>query len=661
MNQMLKGFLCVAALATTGAQAVAPYYSIRSQGLDSARELVGWTNHTHLYDKDGFYGSFAIIPEFTRSFRSSRIAETLFGPSINSSCDSDCTSIGISGSRVAGRSCCDWLADYFGLPTDFQSTVSFRPRISNFLVDFNLYLGLNEWMCGLYMELKLPVVYTRWNLRACENVINAGVNGYDAGYFTPTVTTGEGLNAVPRSNLLCSFQDFMNGRTPNLPGVTFNPLTNSVISFCNHHKSGVAELRAILGWDFLQGENYHFGLGIRAAAPTGTRPDGDVLFEPIVGNGKQWELGGQLTTHWTFWRSDCDDANLSFWVEANLTTLFKARQRRAFDLCGRGANSRYMLAERLGTPVTNLFAGPVQASAVAPVAQFKNELTTVANLTTLDVKVKSSIQADVLALFNYTHCGFSFDLGYNFWGRSCERIERDCDCGLPFAANTWALKGDAHVYGFTRSDATTAPNTAVALSATENNATINAGTNTPCTGSFSGIQRQNPNIDNPNLAWVSTSGINQQIQAIPNVTGANLAQTNTSLQPVFLSLNDIDYGAARTRGLSSSIFAHFSYTWMDAECWVPFLGVGGKVEFAHHKRNSDCGDFCGDFCDDFCSTSCGTSCSTNSCFTNSCATTTNCFTSNSCGISSCNDSCSGCNITNISQWGIWLKGGISFN
>lgn len=39
----------------------------------------------------------------------------------------------------------DWLADYFGLPRDCQSTVSFKPSISNFILDYSFYLGLDSW------------------------------------------------------------------------------------------------------------------------------------------------------------------------------------------------------------------------------------------------------------------------------------------------------------------------------------------------------------------------------------------------------------------------------------------------------------------------------------------------------------------------------------
>jgi hypothetical protein len=81
----------------------------------------------------------------------------------------------------------------------------------------------------------------------------------------------------------------------------------------------------------------------------------------------------------------------------------------------------------------------------------------------------------------------------------------------------------------------------------------------------------------------------------------------------------IDYDGARTKGMSNKVFGHIAYSWNDREV-VPYLGLGGEVEFG---RNNDCD----------CSTTCSTSCSTD---------------------------CSCCKYASLSQWGIWLKGGVSF-
>ena len=87
-----------------------------SQSVNAARELAGWENFVNLDTEHGSYGTIAINPEFTLSFRPERIAQCFFGDSI---LDYK-TTFTVAGSR-AERFDAHWLADYFGLPTDFAS------------------------------------------------------------------------------------------------------------------------------------------------------------------------------------------------------------------------------------------------------------------------------------------------------------------------------------------------------------------------------------------------------------------------------------------------------------------------------------------------------------------------------------------------------------
>ena len=53
-----------------------------------------------------------------------------------------------SGSR-AERQAGDILADYFGLPVDFSSTVNFSPHISNTIIDFDWFQAFDAYLPGL--------------------------------------------------------------------------------------------------------------------------------------------------------------------------------------------------------------------------------------------------------------------------------------------------------------------------------------------------------------------------------------------------------------------------------------------------------------------------------------------------------------------------------
>jgi len=676
MNKTQKTIFALTMLASVGHVAAdnsvgcntTTYYSARSQGVNAVREMVGWQDLINRCNEDKFYGSFAVVLEYGQTFRNSRICECLFGNGLsnaltstsncNTSCNTGCKtecepecgdcSINISGSCVTGRGANDWLADYFGLPTDFQSTVSFSPRVRNFVADLEFYVGLDEWAEGLYFRLNVPICHTKWSLRPCESDITPGVNPYLAGYFGPDVVGRDELNV----NALA----FFSGQVPDLteqdPSVTFQPLRFSKwgVDDCSgdHKKTRVADLSAVLGYNFVCTENGYFGLNLRASAPTGNRPEGEFLFEAIVGNGHHWTLGGGLNAHYVLWSSEEDDSNFSFYLDANVSHMFNAKQCRSFDLCEAGSNSRYMLAQQLTANVEGLEGNPATTTdGVSPTSgytpsdkQFNNVFAPVANLTGSSVNVKVAVQGDVALKFSYaSDCGFSWDLGYNFWGKSCERVEpRKCNNSNGVDLSNWALKGDAYVYGFESSTSAT-PNAPFALAATESGATIFTGTNLANTGMCD--DDTNPNIDNAQFAYIQVAPpALTPAEPLFGLTGEpdtdTADETRTSIQPVTLADATINYSG--NRGISNKIFTHLNYTWKDNEDWVPFIGIGASAEFGQSCRKG-----------------CESSCDTNACNTSSSCST------NACETTPCGDVKRSCVSCALSQWAVWVKGGISFN
>jgi hypothetical protein len=553
---------------------VAPFVQWRSQGRDTARKLVGTTSHhVYLHDMESFYGTFNITPQYDQTFQNDKLLECYFGSSLT-----NCNSITIAGTQAAALDVRkDWMAENFYLPRDFKSTIEFSPKVQNFLVDFNLYVGLDEWVKGLYFRIYGPVVNNRVALHPCESIQNEGTVGYAPGFFSSST--------VPANTLLHSALSFFNGNTTiTVPGIITTPLLKAKIADDKKSTTGFAELRGELGWNYLH-EDYHFGFNIQAAAPTGKRPHGEFIFETQVGNGKHWELGAGLSAHWTMWRSEDDEKHLDFVFEADVTHLFNASQMRTFDLIGR-PNSRYMLAAKVNLkPTVDLFGNTVAGGAAGTVtpasSQFNDEYSPVANITTRDVNVSIGVQGDIVAMLNYTHRGFSFDLGYNYWGMSHEHIElKDSNCAPMFPVNTWALKGDAQVYGF-RAD----NSDPIALSATESMATIHQGTNIPNAGTTPDTAANtNIGIDNKQFAQVSNDTPSVVINVNPTLPSE---QIRTSIQPIFITVDDLNINGAETRGSSNKFFTHFSYTWVDREDWIPYLGIGFYAEFGNTGQDDE--------------------------------------------------------------------------
>jgi hypothetical protein len=591
-------------------QQVVTFISPRSQTCNVEQMLAGWENVIHRPDRLGCYGALAFTLEATSSFRSERINQCLFGEDIIQ-CKKEETEwrdfIIVSGSQTENRiPQKDWLADYFGLPTDFKSIVKFRPRVHNFIFNTHFFFGLNGIKDGLYIRFELPFVYANWDLNIKESVLQKGTNGYSPGYFN---TTG-----IERNKLLSHFTSFISGfKVPKTDNFIFEPLKNAKMDYKSRRLVRFSELSAIIGYDHFINGYHHMGTGLQCAAPCGNRPKGEYLFEPMIGNGHHWECGVELSAYFRTWTNNTEDIFTEFFFDAVITHLFGTRQRRSFDL-KKSSNSRYILMQKLSPIISDNLTG----DGITPIAQYAAEIAPVANITTFDINVSVNVQADIAFMYSYTKQKNSWSFGYSLWRRGCETITiKNSD---QFPENIWALKGDAYLFGFVAQHITSADlpvGTPVALSATEHNATINSGTNFPKKGLSSDssikqnqiiLAQRNQYIDNPQPAF---AGNNQWLVASMNDTRP-INQINTSIQPQFITFEDIDINSAATSGFSQKIFTHFNHKIAEGSSVESYLGIGAEIEFGRQAGPTP-------------------------------------------AIGA--DKCINCA---LSYWGMWLKGGISF-
>jgi hypothetical protein len=539
-------FFITALLPADRATCVCPtvtYIPIHSQSFNTMRTLAGNLEHLYLPHAQQWYVTLSCTPEYIKSFRPERIVQSLFGTDIIR-CKNTLT---ISGSGIQNRKNSEWLADYFGLPTDFKSYVTFNPRVKNKLIDNYLFLGLDGITPGLFASIDMPLVQTIWGLNYCETVTNPGSRGYIDGYFAPTT--------LARSELVPDFTSFITGcATPHIPDALFHPLMNARMSTCERTYSSFSDPQILLGYIFYNTKMAHMELHARASFPVGNRPRGDFLFEPIIGDGYHKELGGGISMHWTHYEPE-EHAAVRLDLQCDAVHLFETCQRRSFDLKGK-PNSRYMLAQQMGTPIEDRLSGPAGTEPIQ--AQFKKLFTPVANLTTCDCKVSNAAQIDFTFLFSYLTDNDSWSFGYGIWSCSPDKITL---CDTHIEPNTWALKGDAQLYGFDQHDG----NKPVALSATQSAATIHAGTNKG--------DAQNPAIDNPQAAYVNHT---HPLSPAPSSTPAQTI--NTSVQPIFLSTSDIDINSARSHGFANRIMSHWAHTWQ-GDHFTGTFGFGAEVEF----------------------------------------------------------------------------------
>jgi len=628
MKNISRITICLSFLLTSNSlfAAVLPFLSFRSQEFNDVRELVCWQKQTNKFGMDKNYATFALTTEFMDSFDSEDITKALFCDALSKSiCSNSCSTIKIQGTKFPNRTSNALLAEYFYLPTDFSSEVKFHPSVENFLIDANLYIGLDGWCKGLYFRIHSPLCHTRYNLNMCERTLDTGSLNYDTGYFnntyTPIYDRGGALSVhgISRNALLNSFTEYAcQGKSlPNDTTSTYYPLNYARFGTASHSKTAFADITAALGYNFLLEQDYTFGISIRAVTPTGNRPTGRWIFEPIVGNKHHCEIGAGINSSYQIWKNACENKDVSLYLDANVSYLCKAHECRTFDLCDKPL-SRYMLALKFDDTVKNLTARqPDETTFIAPLAQFTGEFMPLANLTTIPVNV-SATQGEMVIKCAYTHNNFEWDLGYNLWGRSCEKIKKCRPINIP--EKTWALKGDAFVYGFPFDPTPNRINQpGIPLSASQSKSTIFNGTNNYPDGALiedgtlQAFWNQNPVIDNNLRAFDATTPTNNILTThligdiVAGFSYWRCVQTSYP-EPEYINECDIDIKSASSRGLSQKVFTNFNYTWNETCKCTRYLGFGAEIEFG---KNSMC-------------------------------------TSNSCAFCS------------LSQWGVWIKGGITF-
>lgn len=552
MNQIFKGLLAGALIATVGVATAEdnssrstfgkPYFQGRSQGENLARRLVGDAHELYRCDFDCINGVLAVIPEWSQTFDRNELG-SYFSFRTPNTANSNVMLFRGSDVVVTGTELpTDIRAENFLLPSTFEGLVALKPQKQDFIADINFRLNLDEWLCGLYFEVDVPINWTRWNvhLKTPTEVAQPGFISIDS------VNTGTGVGTVvapftakaPVETIINAWKGETDGQltfasaTPIAsPGVNPIQITIERMNYGkingSQSKAGVADLNFILGYNFLCNDCYHIGANLRATAPTGTRPEAEYLFEPIVGNGRHTTLGAGLNGHAILWENGCDQS-FSLWFDSAVYTLFNAKQKRTFDLIGNGIGSRYLLFKRFspnedGTPT------------------FANTFVPGPNVTTIETKVKINVAGEAVLMFDYQRCGFTFDAGYGIWGRTNEKITATGEI-LP---QTYGLLGGTPIDNF-NADGTLNP----ALPANRTNSTVRInGTNASSLG------------DGPAL---------------------------TAAVPVFVTTANLDLvGGAAPSALSHKVFTHLGYTWEGCD-YSPFFGLGGEVEFSgKHNRAFD--------------------------------------------------------------------------
>lgn len=376
----------------------------RSLGMNTAHWLTSYRQVLPGCDEyaDSFW---KILVEYGQSFRGDQISKYLFGGN----------KLRFTGSAVRNRKSTDLLADYLGLPTTYQGTIHFNPKIENILISLTYRLLLDKWFPGGYFQVNAPIAVTRTFLGITEKRSKKpNLSLLPAGYMAPDeVRPASSICQALSGNFL--FGDMKEpwdfGRfTPRM-----------------QQRYGLAGLNLFLGWNWEANINRHLGAYILVVAPTGSKIRSRRVFSPVIGNGNMWELGLGTEGHYSFIKND--DHDFGIWFNGVFTHQFKTDQIRTFGLKNKGRLSQYMLLKRLEAP------------------NHIDELVNGVDFATRAVRVGGSMLGDASIKLAYYYSKFGVETGYNVYGKSREKLFLMCDI-YPSDLNhkLFGLKGTSGSY-----------------------------------------------------------------------------------------------------------------------------------------------------------------------------------------------------------------------
>lgn len=518
----------------------------RTQGISGVYEVSEWMNYAQLCHFLHVSGTVSAHLSAECSFKADQIRDYIFGS----------PAITISGSRIAQRGANDILADYFGLPSDYQAIITSDPKIKNVALHLSSYFTLcsrerANRIDNLYLSIAAPLIYSRWDLDLKEEIIDEGKNFHPAGYI------GKGTRRIERGSLAPDLITALKGK--NVFGDMLDPLHYGKIDD-SQSGTGIADVLVLIGWHTQFQKNRHASVFFRLGIPTGTRPSAEFLFEPQIGNNHHWEIGCGVSAYTQFWQSKNQESALALAFRASIAHLAATAQRRSFDLKN-GVGSRYMLLEAMGTPVDS----DIQIPAGNPLkVQYQGLLLPAIHATTLNCRISVGYQADISCVFRLTKSAFDVDIGYNFWTRDKEKlVERDC-----LTADRYALKGDASLYGFSPGGLRF-----IGLNATQQEATLFAGQGAG-NGNFA-----NSNADN---AVINGGGLQQLTAADAAALSIAVASSRGSNPPSLLDDSALNESSALSlHARIQSFFIQGTYS-PDLACGdrAVYGAIGLQINFA---------------------------------------------------------------------------------
>ena len=278
----------------------------------------------------------------------------------------------------------DIIHDYANARNTLQANYKFEPYQTVWGARLSYQQDLDKLLDGLFFRINAPIV-------SVKNNINL------------TTLTASTKETLPGGTTDVSFLDYLSGNVENTSANDKQlALKYAKIDGASHSSSGVADIDVMLGYTFVHKERYRAGINIDVLFPTGKTPKGDLLFEPVHGNGHHWGLGCGLDLGLTLYKRE--DKSIELMIAGQYKYLFDGTEKRTLD---------YIRVD--GTkPSAGYYnqGGQTGVAGVFPLA----------NILTQDIKVTPGSLFDGILALAFNIGNFTFDIGYNLYAKEAEKV-----------------------------------------------------------------------------------------------------------------------------------------------------------------------------------------------------------------------------------------------
>ena len=266
-----------------------------------------------------------------------------------------------------------------GAAATHGATITLAPKTVSYGVEFGYVQCLGKILDGLHLSISLPV-------ERVENNMNLGVVGIAAGDAKIVSDFLAGSYSAPVGG--AGLVGFAAAGTAQGSQAK---LTNALIDGNKQTQTGIADIQAVLGYDFVRNEDWTAGLNIGMAIPTGNTATGKNVFEAIYGNGGHWELGLGGKVQGRLWHDG--DQHIGLNLQADYRYGFQANEKRTLSTAA-NLSKYYLLAKIAGGNAST------------------QQLTPAANLSTVDLSVSPNSAVRGNLGLNYGNGGFVFGVAY---------------------------------------------------------------------------------------------------------------------------------------------------------------------------------------------------------------------------------------------------------